>query len=184
MNNGLKKRLLIGLTILISFLMAPTVFAAPMPLTSSSIFISGKNGVFYSPLGFSLNAANTDWDLTPKPKNNRFIKTIYRSPNDPEALLTVRADKIARPVNVVQYAKKWLNDYPRFGFQVLQAKRVKVSGQPAYLVDLLSHESGKQLRQVLFVKGDTAITLTCRDSIKHFGQTLKSCDKIIRTFQW
>ena len=166
------------------FMFAPTGFGAPMPLTSSSIFISGTNGVFHSPLGFSLNAGNTDWTLAAKPRNNRFIKTIYRAPNDPEALLTVRADKINHPANVAQYAKKWLSDYPRFGFQVLEAKRVKVSGQLGYMIDLVSHESSKQLRQVLFVKGDVAITLTCRDSIRRFGHTLKSCDKIIRTFRW
>lgn len=160
--------------------------AAPMPLTSTSLFISAKQGLFHSPLGFSIDAGRTNWLLEPKPKNNHFIETIYKAPagSGSEAILTVRSDKINGRVDAAHYAKRWLSDYPRFGFEVLDAKKVKVDGQMAYLIDLVSHESSKQLRQVLFVRGDDAVTLTCRDKIQDFAKTLKSCDQIIRTFHW
>ena len=133
-----------------------------------------------------MNAGPTGWELAPKPKNNRFIETIYRAPDgtDSEAILTVRADKIHGRIDAPEYAKKWLHDYPRFGFEILDAKKVNVAGQSAYVIDLVSHESSKQLRQVLFVRGEDAITLTCRDKIQDFNQTVKSCDQIIRTFRW
>ena len=133
-----------------------------------------------------MNSGSTDWELAPKPQNNRFIETVYRAPNgtDSEAILTVRADKIHGRADAAEYAKKWLHDYPRFGFEVLDAKKVNVAGQGAYVIDLVSHESSKQLRQVLFVQGENAVTLTCRDKIQDFSQTLKVCDQIIRTFRW
>src|SRR6185437_16609816 len=117
---------------------------------------------------------------------NRFVETVYKSPEgtESEAILTVRTDKIAAHINAAKYAKKWLSDYPRFGFEILEAKKVNVEGQMAYMIDLVSHESSKQLRQVLFVRGDDAVTLTCRDKIQDFAKTLKSCDQIIRTFRW
>src|SRR6185437_12837316 len=97
------------------------LLAAPMPLTSTSLFISAKKGLFHSPLGFTMDAGTTDWELVPKPKNDHFIETIYRAPEgtESEAILTVRSDRVSRTVDSAQYAKKWLNDYPRFGFEVL-----------------------------------------------------------------
>jgi hypothetical protein len=160
--------------------------ASPMPFTSSSLFISGEKGLFHSPNGFSLSSGASQWQLTAKPKDNSYIDTIYRGPGESATapVLTVRSDKLAKNTDVGTYAKKWLNDYPRFGFEVLSAKKVKVNEQVAYLVYLVSRESAKQLRQVLFVKGQTAVTLTCRDDINHFAIALKSCNEIIRTFHW
>jgi len=161
-------------------------FAAPIPLTSSSLFISQQRGLFRSALGFSLHAADSGWEQVPAPKDNSFIQTIYRAPNDSstQAALTVRTDKMDKVYDVEQYAKKWMKDYPRFGFEILAAKKVRVSEDVAFMLDLVNRENSKQLRQVIFVKNKDAVTLTCRDDVSLFNETLKACNEIIRTFNW
>jgi hypothetical protein len=166
------------------------VQAAPMPLTSSSLFISAERGLFHSASGFTINAASTDWQQMSPPKNNSYIETVYRAPNrgpndsKGPAALTVRAESLPQSTSLENFANKWLKDYPRLGFDILTAKKVKVGEQVAFMLDLVSRENSKQLRQVIFVKGKSAVTLTCRDDISTFAQSLKSCNEIARTFRW
>ncbi|OFZ20401.1 MAG: hypothetical protein A2Z20_08790 [Bdellovibrionales bacterium RBG_16_40_8] len=176
--------------VVFNLVLSSLTFAAPMPLTSSSIFISGQRGLFHSPVGFSIHLANTDWVQIEKPKDNSYIDAVYRagSDNNIQAALTVRTDKItdelSSPVNLENYAQKWMKDYPRFGFVILTAKKVRVGESVGYMLDLVNRDNSKQLRQVLFVKNKYAVTLTCRDDVQNFSQTLKSCNEIMRTFSW
>jgi hypothetical protein len=160
--------------------------AAPIPLTSSSLFISSKKGLFRSPLGFSIDLANTEWVQIPTPKNNTYIETVYRASDDSgsQAALTVRIDSSEKKVDLSEYAQKWLKDYPRFGFDVITSKKVRVGNEIAFLLDLVGRDNAKQLRQVLFAKGKNVVTLTCRDDIKTFSKSLKSCNEIIRSLRW
>ena len=171
---------------LIAQLVSLVAFAAPMPLTSSSIFISGHPGLFHSAMGFTMNSASTNWHLVPAPKNNSYIETVYRAPSDSktQAALTVRAEVLQKSVDLEAYANRWIKDYPRLGFEILASKKVRVGDQIAYMLDLISRENAKQLRQVLFVKGKNSVTLTCRDDVSTFSQSLKSCNDIVRTFHW
>lgn len=159
---------------------------APLPLTSSSYFISSHRGLFQSPLGFSLHSGNTDWVQLPPPKDNPYIETIYQAAGDTDiqAALTVRLDKMPKALELSEYAQKWMKDYPRFGFTVLTAKKVKVGTLIGFMLDLVNRDNSKQLRQVLFVKNADVVTLTCRDDVANFNKTLKSCNEIIRTFNW
>lgn len=167
--------------------LAEALNAAPIPLTSTSRFTSEHNGMFRSPLGFSLHAGNTNWEQVPAPADNPFIATIYRATeieNGVQAALTVRIDELDETSTLDSYSKKWLKDYPRFGFEILSAKKVKVGRQIGFLLDLVNRESQKQLRQILFLHGKNAVTLTCRDQIQTFRSTVRDCNAIIRTFQW
>lgn len=160
--------------------------AAPIPLTSSSSFIAAKPGLFHSSLGYSLHAAETNWVQVRPPQNNRYIETVYRASEneDVQAALTVRADKLNQPAELSEYASKWIKDYSRFGFQILSSKKVRVGEEVGFMLDLVHQDTSKQLRQILFLKDKNVVTLTCRDDIKNFSQTLKSCNDIIRTFHW
>lgn len=170
------------------FLICVSSPAAPIPLTSSSLFISSKNGLFRSPLGFSLHLANTNWVQVSKPSQNPYIETIYRpNGNDgqpTQGALTVRIDKMSKPMTPANHAQRWLKDYPRFGFEIMNSKKVQVKNEIGYLIDMINHDSSKQLRQILFVKNRHVVTLTCRDEAANFSKTLKSCNEIIKTFQW
>lgn len=168
-------------------LFAGVSWGAPFAATSSSALISEKPGLFYSKKGFRLHSADTAWVQTPAPKNIPSLATIYKSPvltDGQQPALTVRVDDIRKNQSLRAYVKKWMKDYSRFGFEVLTAKPVKVNNTSAFMLDIISRETQKQLRQVVFVKDKTAVILTCRDSQSSFSKTVQDCNDIVNTFEW
>jgi hypothetical protein len=169
---------------ILSLLLTPFIaLAAPIPFTSTSRLTSEKSGIYRSPLGFTIHAGNSGWQATSPTVKNDFVVATYKSTNDASAL-TVRVDEIKKPISLDEYSKKWLKDYPRFGFDVLTAKKVRVGSEVAYMLDFVSPENKKQLRQILFVKNKNAVTLTCRGDQTDFSKTVRSCNEIIRNFRW
>lgn len=158
-----------------------------MPGTGSSPLVSNKPGMFLSTKGFRMNSAQTDWIQSAPPKNIPSLVTIYKSPsqvNGQQPALTVRVDELARQQGLKAYVKRWMKDYTRFGFDVLTAKTIKVGDTQAFLLDIISKETQKQLRQVVFVREKTAVILTCRDQRESFKDTVQDCNEIMRTFEW
>ncbi len=168
--------------------MPSLVLAAPMPGTSSSQLISEKPGQFFHPKGFRMDGGGTAWVQSEAPKTIPSLVTIYKSPmqtgGGQQPALTVRVDNLKRQQNLKAYVKRWMQDYTRFGFDVLTAKSIKINEQSAFLLDIVSRETKKQLRQVLFMKEKTAVILTCRDGKDSFSKTVQDCNSIIKTFQW
>ncbi len=163
--------------------------AAPMPATSTSRLVAPQLGVFRSPLGFEINAGGTGWIHGQAPSDSQYIQTVYRAPKDateskPAASLTVRVDKLDKPVAMEKYIQRWKKEYPKYGFDVLGSKPFTENKTKGYVLDLLNRDSNKQVRQVVFLKDTNAIILTCRDEAKTFPDSLKGCNQIIRTFNW
>ena len=77
-----------------------------------------------------------------------------------------------------------MKEYPRYGFDVLGSGAFAQKNQRGYVLDLLDRDQKKQLRQVVFLKNKKAVILTCRDQQSSFKNTLKSCNEIIRNFNW
>jgi hypothetical protein len=100
------------------------------------------------------------------------------------AALTVRVDQLEKDVALDRYVNRWLKEYPRYGFDVLNSKPFALDKQRAYVIDLVNRDGGKQVRQVIFMKKRTVAILTCRDRIAAFNESLKGCNDIIRTFHW
>ena len=173
--------------ILILFFYYQFAAAAPIPATSSSALISEKPGMFYSTHGFQMHAANTAWIQMPPPKKIPALVTIYKSPlvvDGQQPALTVRVDQLRQNLSLKPYVKKYMQDYSRFGFDVITAKAVRINDASAFWLDIVSHESKKQLVQVVFLKEKTAVILTCRDQRETFAKTVQDCGQIIRTFRW
>lgn len=150
-----------------------------------------KLGLYSSPLGFRISAADSQWLLSDPPPKTKFIVTMYKAPQkykDSQPSLTVRVDALKEKQSLKSYVQKWLKDYPKFGFEVLNDKgqplAFKVGNQTGYVVDLASLNSPRQLRQVVFMKGTHAVILTCRDHKENFKNTLKACNSIIKSFDW
>lgn len=178
----MRKSLIIGLGI-IGF--TASTFAAPVPGSTNAA--NPKLGLYASPLGFKISASDTDWIQTEPPPKTKYIVTMYKSPQkfkDTQASLTVRVDKLEKRQALRSYVDQWLKDYPKFGFDVLGSKPFETGKQKGYVIDLVSRSSQKQLRQVVFMKDDKAVILTCRDHQENFKHTLKSCNSIIKSFQW
>ncbi len=163
---------------------AAVVRAAPIPATSSSAVIAMKEGYFRSPAGFFLEARDSGWALATKPNASPSLKAIYRGAANSEAMMTVRVEEAVVENDAQTYAQKWLREFPRLGMEVLAAKPLRVGAASGYLLDLLNKANKKQLRQVVFLRQQKAVVLTCRDNIETFGQSLKSCNQIIRSFSW
>lgn len=162
--------------------------AAPIPGTATSTLVSPQLGLFRSPLGFQLDSGKTGWAQAEAPADNRFIATIYKSPLRPAkgepGTLTVRTDKLPKDIPIDKYVQRWMKEYPKYGFDVLGSAPFAQNKEKGYVLDLINRDSGRQLRQVVFVKKQTAVILTCRDQAASFKDSLKSCNQIIRTFKW
>lgn len=166
---------------------ALNTMAAPTPLGSSSIILQKYPNIYLSPLGFQIHTAQTDWTAINAQMKSEFIVAAFTKDtedSDVRAAFTVRVDKLKKPITTEQYAKKWLKDYPRLGFEVLTSKKVSINGQIGFLLDLVNRDNKMQLRQLLFVKNRHVVNLTCRDQMKDFTQSLQDCNKIFRNFNW
>jgi hypothetical protein len=162
--------------------------AAPMPATSTSKLVAPQLGLYRSPLGFEINAGKSGWIHAQAPGDSRFVQTVYRAPQQPgektAASLTVRVDKLDKPVAMNKYIQRWQKEYPKYGFDVQGGKAFTEGNNKGYVLDLMNKDSKKQIRQVVFMKASNAIILTCRDDAASFKDSLKGCNQIIRTFKW
>lgn len=168
-------------------LLSGFAFAAPMPGTSSSALINEKPGLFFSDKGFRIDSGGTSWIQSSPPKNIPSLVTVYKSPvsqHGQQPALSVRVDNLRKAQSLKSYVRKWMQDYTRFGFDVLTAKQIKINSQSAFLLDIVSRETKKQLRQVVFLKNKTAVTLTCRDHRDSFGKSVQDCNQIVKSFEW
>ena len=161
--------------------------AAPLPGTTSSKMVAPKIGLYKSRVGFEIKAQKTSWIQTKPPKKSRFIETVYRSPsmiNNTRATLTVRTDKLKKKTKISKYVRRWVKEYPKYGYDVLGSKKFKSKGKTGYVIDLINNKEKRQLRQVIFLKKKTAVLMTCRDHVKSFSSSLKECNNIIKSFAW
>ncbi len=162
-------------------LIAGPVQSLPRPTSS-------EPGQFVSPkLGFRISAGNTAWLHEVPPKSIPSIATIYKAPqtqNGVQAAFTVRVDRLDKSLSLAQYVRRFMQDYHRFGFDVLQSQRVNIEGQDGFLIDLINRDAEKQLRQIVLVKDKTAVILTCRDQQESFNHSLRACNEIARQFRW
>ncbi len=175
------------MTILSALLFNPQAIAAPIPGTSSSQMVAPKMGIYKSRFGFEILADNTSWIQTNPPKRSKFIETVYRSPikqNDVRATLTVRVDNMKDQTEIRKYVKRWIKEYPKYGYDVLGSKAFKSAGKQGYVIDLVNARKKRQLRQVIYLNKKTAVLMTCRDHSSTFSNSLKECNNIVKNFAW
>ncbi|MCB0378575.1 MAG: hypothetical protein KDD33_08795 [Bdellovibrionales bacterium] len=175
------------LSIVLFALSSTTAFAAPVPGTSSSALTKPKLGIYKSKFGFEIMAKNSDWIQTQPPKKTKFVETVFRSPevkNNTRATLTVRVDRLKKKTSLKKYVKRWVKEYPKYGYDVLGSKKFNSGGKQGYVVDLVNNKKKRQLRQVIYFKKDTAVLMTCRDHSASFKGSLRECNSIIKNFRW
>lgn len=149
--------------------------------------VAPKLGIHKSKFGFEIMAQNTPWIKTNPPKKSRFIEAIYRSPierNNVRASLSVRVDNMSHPTSIKKYVKRWIKEYPKYGYDVLGSKGFKSGDKVGYVIDLVNSRKKRQLRQVIYLNKQTAVLMTCRDHTSSFNSSLKECNNIIKNFKW
>jgi hypothetical protein len=154
--------------------------AAPHPATSSSAFIQMERTVFTNKQ-FSLRTTGTTWKSMPLMSDDLF----RFSPHEKSmAALSLRTDELKKTMDLEAYAKRWVKDYPQFGFDILGSRPFTQRGEKGLVIDLLHKKKSKQLRQVLFQKEMRVAIFTCVDESTSFLKTLQSCNQIIQSFRW
>ncbi len=160
--------------------------SAPNPNASSQM-VAPKLGVHKSKFGFEIMAQNSAWIKTEPPKKSKFIETVYRSPierNNVRASLSVRVDNMRSPTSIKKYVKRWIKEYPKYGYDVLGSKGFKSGDKKGYVIDLINTRKKRQLRQVIYLNKQTAVLMTCRDHTETFSKSLKECNNIVKNFSW
>lgn len=175
--------------LLLSIFIHQNAVAAPHPGTATSALVAPQLGIYRSPLGFQLDAGQSGWAQSQAPTENKFIATVYKAPNKAgtkgeSPSLTVRVDQLNKEMTLDKYVQRWMKEYPKYGFDVIGSLPFAQNKDKGYVLDLINRDSGRQLRQVVFLKRSKAVILTCRDQSAGFKDSLKNCNQIIRTFQW
>lgn len=161
-------------------------FAAPYPATSTSVLTDPSKGVLFHGFGFRLKSVDPTWTAVPTVGESIF-ETMRFEPKvaaGSEATLSIRMDKLPEKGTLETYAKKWMRDYPSYGFEVLGTKTLQLGGGKALLVDLTQKSKNRQLRQVILQKDDKVAVMTCLDRKEKFNDTLQTCNRLIRGFEW
>lgn len=162
-------------------------WAAPFPVSSSSILTDPQKGLFLQRHGFNLNTKGTKWTLSSEPGESAFESYQYRlnkAGSSEKALLSLRMDQLEKSSTLEAYAKKWMKEYPQFGYEVLGTRQLKFGGGQGLLVDLVQKNKGQQVRQLILGNGKKIAILTCTDDQKSFKSTLTDCNDILNTFKW
>jgi hypothetical protein len=159
---------------------------APHPATSTSALTDPQLGHYFQSQGFNLRTAGTDWLPTPQ-NNESLFEAVRLTPKgqlESAASLSVRTDTLSKQSSLENYAKKWMRDYPSYGFEVLGAKSFAMAGGPGLVVDMIQKGRSKQIRQVILQKGQRVAILTCLDNQSNFQKTLVACNQLVKNFEW
>ncbi|MBX2987687.1 MAG: hypothetical protein KF802_07295 [Bdellovibrionaceae bacterium] len=167
---------------------AATAFAAPHPATGSSVLTDPAKGLFFHGFGFRLSTLGTPWTAAPSLEKETIFETVRfenrGAPGSAESSLSIRMDELPDKTNLESYARKWMRDYPSYGFEVLGTKNLNLGGGRALVVDLVQKNKNRQLRQVILQKDQQVAVVTCLDRKDRFADTLQSCNQILKSFEW
>lgn len=160
-------------------------FAAPYPATSSSALTTPEKGLYFLHKGFTLTTEGTTWIPVPGTEQS-LLDTIRFAAKDrhSEGSLSIRTDKVSKNASLELYTRKWMRDYPNYGFEVISAKNFTLNGSPALVVDMLSRAKKKQIRQVILKNEDRVAIMTCLDDQERFSKSLQNCNQIMKSFSW
>ena len=154
-------------------------------LRTPPIFETGK---VISSQGFVIDYAKSSWQKSEAPTNleNQLVALFkLKDSNSKTATLTVRVDPQNNIRSLREYTEKWLKSFSQFGLDVLGHQNFKNKNDiKGMVIDLLSENSKKKIRQVIFFKDSKAVVMTCMDQQSEFTETLKKCNELIQNFDW
>lgn len=159
-------------------------WSAPFPVTGTSLMTDPEEGRFLEPYGFRLKATNLKWTVVPDEKVSIFQTFRFAPTHNQTAQLTVRKDDLGQHKNLEVYAKKWMREYPQYGFEILTTRNMQLGGGDALLIDLVHRGKSQQIRQLVLHKNKKVVILTCLDEITKFRSTVSECNQMMTSFSW
>lgn len=164
-------------------LVHPCVWAAPIPMTSSSKILNQDPGFFVSPLGFTLSAAGTNWKFRAD-LMNAYDAVAYGPESSNSESIRLRMDRVVGKQNLDSYLSPVLKDFTRMGLTVLKSQKFKVGSEIGMLIDLQIPEKKIRLRQYVFLKQADVLLFQCRTPQHLLQETLKICNQIVQNLIW
>jgi hypothetical protein len=158
--------------------------SAPYPITSTSLITDPEEGIFFASHGFQFNTSKLNWTIVPDNKTSIFETFKFTSKNNNSAQLTLRKDDLGQHKSIEQYAKKWMKEYPQYGFEILATKNMLLGGGDALLIDFVHRSKGQQIRQLVLHKNKKVVIMTCLDDVKKFKSTVTDCNQMMTSFAW
>ncbi len=171
-------------TFIFSVVVALTSWSAPFPVSGTSMMTDPEEGRFLEPHGFRLKTTNLKWTVVPDEKASIFQTFRFAPTNGQTAQLTVRKDDLGQQKNLEVYAKKWMREYPQYGFEILTTKNMQIGGGDGLLIDLVHRGKNQQIRQLVLHKNKKVVILTCLDDISKFRSTVSDCNQMMTSFSW
>ena len=173
---------------LIFVLLGPVItWAAPFPGMASSALSEVSDRFFNSDKGFHVSGQEANWRVSIDAEDSFTLARLQpREPKfeDDVPTLTLRLDKLEEVTSIENYARRWMRDFPNYGFEITSSRRFKHSDNDAILIDLRHTRNERHLRQVIFTKDEKAVILTCSGDKRGLSAVLADCNKIIRSFRW
>ena len=160
--------------------------ASPIPGAGSSEVSQLLKNIVISEHGFKIGSSNQNFWILKKDPNGNLSETFQYLSSTPEskARFSINVDKFSKPTSFDSYVKKWVKEYPYFGFEILKTQVTRLAGQPCYMVDFAHRKKNKQMRQFVVVKKDLAVVMTCADDITKFKDTAMQCADLVNNFRW
>lgn len=158
--------------------------AAPHPATSSSALTDPAKGLFFKPLSFEISKLSADLIPAPKPADLTADSVQFTVKNSPSASFSVRIDALDEDVSLETYARRWMREYPNYGFEVLGTRALNFKGGRALVVDMTQQKKNQQLRQVVLRKDRRVAIITCFEAKARFKDILSTCNSIAQGFSW
>ena len=178
-HGSMRQSALVVLTISLFALSSENALGAKRP-NQLNKKISIKNALF------EFNDIETSWWRAPVPASKRGVSVLFRAPltkqKDFQPIMTVRVGKTKQSIN--NYVASWMGDYSKLGYDILGSRPFKHQDHRAYVVDVRNTTTKKQARQVIFLKDNNTVILTCIDGVETFKNSLSECNKIVKSFSW
>lgn len=173
---------------MIALFISVSALAAPHPVTTSSLLTDPEKGQSFRGFGFQMALNKSNWRPQQKDNEGLFAEVLFQNKEakdkTSQAQISLRIDNLAKTQNIEVYAKKWMRDYPHYGFEVLGSKTFSHSGGQGLVVDLRHNQNSKQLRQVILLKDKKVAIFTCSDEKTKFTSLLPDCNQLVKSFSW
>lgn len=177
---------------LVLCLVAQSAKGAPFP-AASGLLTQGDSGLFWKSRGFSLVADASNWKIVGSEDIDGPVEKAIRTPlkeltylhrRFPDARLHVSVEALKAPTNLKAFSRRWVREYHHYGLELLRSRPFQLNGASGVLYDLASSSQRARLRQAVFLRGKTAVTVTCADKADHFADFAPDCEQVMKKFRW
>lgn len=157
--------------------------AAPHPATATSPLTDPSKNAFFKFLPFELSPLPKTLVPAAKSREMSGEGMSFASTQSPTASFSIKLDNIAATTTLEGYARRWMKEYPSYGFQVLGTKSLTFKGEKTMVIDMLQKDKQQQIRQ-LIVRNDRRVAIvTCFETQARFAKILGECNALVENLK-